>query len=145
MQFVLQIILILKKNSDFPHGELLEKLLRSALADYLQDFNEDSMINNEICFRFLKSTLDRKLIETFFGEKISNIKTTCLKVILNMYNDEEFIKKINNVFISMFTRPDFKKYLTTEYNNLVSKNPFVLESELSGMSCQIYTSHKIIS
>lgn len=45
----------------------------------------------------------------------------------------------------MFTRFDFRKYLTVEYNKAALKRPLILKSELSNISCQIYTSHKVIS
>jgi hypothetical protein len=45
----------------------------------------------------------------------------------------------------LFTRPWFKKRLTYEYNIHVHKKTLILSSELSNISCQIYTSHKIIN
>jgi hypothetical protein len=58
---------------------------------------------------------------------------------------KEFSRLLVDLFIMLFTRPWFKKRLTYEYNILVHKKTLILSSELANISCQIYTSHKIIN
>ena len=55
-----------------------------------------------------------------------------------------FENKLVELFTSMFSKIEFKKELTLSYARALVRNPDIVTKDISQISCQVFTSHKII-
>ena len=143
MQYVLYLVFVFTFYPIENHKSHIGKLL-TGYAKFLVKFNEQSVISNEMTFQLFKSQFRNYPKVTHEGASYS-LKIGVLSYLFRFYDEATFARTIVDLFISMFTRFPFRKYLTIEFNKAIFKKPLLMKSELSSISCQIYTSHKVIS
>lgn len=76
------------------------------------------MISNEMTFQLLKSTFGKHPAVMHAGKGYA-LKITVFSYLTRFYANKQFSALLVDLFILLFTRPEFKEYLTLEYCRLI--------------------------
>lgn len=111
------------------HYKRISNSLKLCLVEFLYNFNTNSMVSNEMTFHFFTRQFSRtKLIEILLGQPLSNKSIPVLIYLFSIHKSslDNYCKILTNVFITMFTRPAFKRYLTIQYTNYLKQDGQIL-------------------